>query len=125
MITARLIIQKGIKNGDFELAWSFILDFENEQNPFDDIKDSIKLWKQYAAVEVAPETSIKEMAEKYVTKYGFQAKDSLHISAAIFSGSAFLITTDSKMIKKGQNLKKIRILNPISFIAAMEVEYDQ
>jgi hypothetical protein len=42
---AKLHIQEKIKSGEIELVWSYILEFENEQNPFDERKDAIKRWK--------------------------------------------------------------------------------
>ena len=38
---AKLFIQDCIKRNIFDLAWSFILDFENSANPFDERRDSI------------------------------------------------------------------------------------
>ena len=38
---AKLVIQEGIKTGDYLLAWSYILDFENSENPFPERKETI------------------------------------------------------------------------------------
>lgn len=119
-IEAKLYIQELIKTGKFDLTWSFILDYENEQNPFQEIKDSIKIWKNLAIDYVPAIDLIREEANKYVNLYNFGAKDSLHICSAIFGKCDYLLTTDKKMIKKGHLLENIIIINPITFISIME-----
>lgn len=39
---SKLWIQKRIKEGKFILCWSYILDFENEQNPFLERREQIQ-----------------------------------------------------------------------------------
>jgi len=124
-IDSKLYIQEQIKVGNFNLSWSFILDYENEENPFQDIKDSIKLWKDIAIELILPEESIKKTANELVSLYRFGAKDSLHISCAIYAKCDYLITTDKKMIKKGKLLKNIVIINPVTFISILEDIYDK
>jgi hypothetical protein len=47
---AKLKIQELIKNKTLELIWSFILDFENNDNPYIDVKNNIAQWKKLAVV---------------------------------------------------------------------------
>lgn len=124
-IDAKLYIQEEIKNSIYDLCWSFILDFENEENPFEDIKESVKIWKDIATEYISPDESIRSAANHLKNTYGFGAKDSLHISCAIYSGCDYLITTDKKMIKKGLQLNNIKIINPIKFISLLEEENDK
>jgi len=124
-IESKLLIQEQIKKGYFNLVWSFILDFENEENPYEDIKESVKNWKKISKEFVQPEDVIRIKANELRKKYGFGAKDSLHISCALYSQCDYLLTTDKKMIKKGLSLNHIKILNPIQFVAQMEEENDQ
>jgi len=49
---AKLFIQAKILAGEIELAWSYILDFENKANPFPERRWSIAQWKAMAAVDV-------------------------------------------------------------------------
>ena len=53
---AKLYIQARIKQGDLQLVWSYILEFENVQNPFQARKQTIAQWKNLASVLI-PETS--------------------------------------------------------------------
>ena len=45
---AKLKIQEEIRTGTFQLIWSYILDYENNKNPFIERKQRIKKWKSYA-----------------------------------------------------------------------------
>jgi hypothetical protein len=49
---AKLFIQAKILAGEIELAWSYILDFENSANPFPERRWSITQWKAMAVVDV-------------------------------------------------------------------------
>ena len=40
---AKLEIQRRIKEGEIELAWSYILDYENQANPFEERREAIAL----------------------------------------------------------------------------------
>lgn len=122
-IDSKIIIQEKIKDGSLSLVWSFMLDHENNENPFEDIRESISLWKDMATEIVNPEESIRNNALMLNKKFGFAPKDSLHISSAMFAGCDYLLTTDKKMINKGVNLDSIRIINPIQFISVLEDYY--
>ncbi len=43
---ATLHIQEIIKSNNITLGWSYILDFENNANPFEDRRSEIKKWKK-------------------------------------------------------------------------------
>lgn len=43
---AKLFIQRKILEGDYDLVWSFILDYENSANPDIDIKNTINKWEK-------------------------------------------------------------------------------
>lgn len=44
--------QEEIQNDNIELIWSYILDYENNANPFQERKDRINGWKKYAISEI-------------------------------------------------------------------------
>jgi len=48
---AKLGVQEIILEKRVELAWSYILDFENELNPFEQRRVVVGRWKSHAAVE--------------------------------------------------------------------------
>jgi len=41
---AKLYVQACIKEGFVKLVWSYILDIENDQNPFEDKKNAMAEW---------------------------------------------------------------------------------
>jgi hypothetical protein len=46
---AKIYIQREILNGAYELAWSYIMDYEISFNPFSDRKNQIVKWKRIAS----------------------------------------------------------------------------
>lgn len=116
---AKLIIQDLIKNGDIDLVWSYILEFENFQNPSLDIKESILDWKKIAKINIVENVNILKIANE-MHKLGLGTQDSLHLACAIDSNCDFFITTDKGIIKKANQIQQIRITNPINFMQLIE-----
>ena len=59
---AKIEVQKRIKNGELELCWSYILDFENGLNPYDERKLEIMKWKSIAKYDtMETEDILQEM----------------------------------------------------------------
>ena len=50
---------------------------------------------------------------------GVKYKDGVHVACAIYAGADYLLTTDMRLLK--YHTDKIKLLNPIDFIAEMEV----
>ncbi len=46
---AKLKIQENIRSGLYELVWSYILDYENNKNPFRERREQIAKWKNTPA----------------------------------------------------------------------------
>jgi hypothetical protein len=55
---AKLFIQKGILNGNYELVWSYILEYENNQNRFDDKRNAIYDWKNISKIHCTEDDKI-------------------------------------------------------------------
>jgi hypothetical protein len=62
---AKLFIQMRVKANELELAWSYILDFENSVNPFYIRKLTIESWKKRAYVYVTENSTILEQAKQF------------------------------------------------------------
>lgn len=116
---AKLYIQSQIKNGSLELVWSYILDLENRQNPYEDRKIIISNWRAYASVDVEETETIINKAN-LIVGMGLKSKDALHIAAAIEGGAAYFLTTDDKIIKKLKRFTEILAMNPTDFIKVLE-----
>jgi hypothetical protein len=59
---AKLKIQEYIRSELYELVWSYILDYENEQNPFRERREQISRWKQYANIDIDAHDKILDLA---------------------------------------------------------------
>jgi predicted nucleic acid-binding protein len=112
---AKLAIQEEIRRGTYQLIWSYILDYENSKNPFQERKEQIIKWKKYAITDVEENTNIINTAILLNNK-GLQKMDSLHIACAIFAKADYFLTTDDKVNKKASAIANIKIADPIDFI---------
>ncbi|MDR1322983.1 MAG: PIN domain-containing protein [Candidatus Margulisbacteria bacterium] len=110
---AKLYIQQLILEGKYKLAWSYVLDYENNLNPYVERQNRILQWKNIAKKTCNEEESILQEAEK-LQKLGLKIVDSLHIACAIYLQCAYIITTDTGMLNK--NVSKIAVVNPIDFV---------
>ena len=117
---SKIYIQENILLKKLELVWSYILDYENAANPFDERRNSIQLWKNHAIDDIVENTEILKKAESIQLK-GIKSKDALHIACAIFSKSDYFITTDDSILKKLKNFKEIHVIDPINFIRSIEL----
>jgi len=116
---AKLYIQNKIFENVIELVWSYILEYENEQNPFMERKEAIKEWKKLAVIDIEENEIILNKA-KELMKIGLKSKDALHIACAIEGKAEYFLSTDDKILKKGKHIRKIKIIDPIEFIKILE-----
>ncbi len=112
---AKLGVQEMILEGKIDLAWSYILDFENEMNPFEQRKMVVSRWRTRATVDTDETKGILEKAENLV-QLGLKSKDALHLACAISLGCDYFLTTDDHLIKKSAGIDEIRVADPITFI---------
>jgi len=110
---AKLFIQQAILLGKYELVWSYILEFENDQNPYEERRSAIRDWKMYANVFCTENEEIIMYAES-LSKYGIKVKDALHIACAVNANADLFITTDKKLINT--TIPEIRVVNPLTVI---------
>ena len=116
---AKLAIQKLVKDQEVTLFWSFILDYENQANPDEVIKNEIFLWRMYAADIVVSNNQIIENA-KGVVQFGLGKKDALHLASALEAKCDYFITVDKAILRKTKQLDNIVVCNPIEFIGLWE-----
>jgi predicted nucleic acid-binding protein len=114
---AKTYIQLQVLNNIFELAWSYMLDYETYFNPFDNRKNQIKKWKSVAKVNIQYSENNVSLAKK-IQKQKIKTKDSIHIACAIEAECKYYITTDDKLLNK--EIDKIIIIDPINFIKQAE-----
>ncbi|MCL2325956.1 MAG: PIN domain-containing protein [Proteobacteria bacterium] len=110
---AKLLIQGEVLKGNLCLVWSFILHYENNDNPFAHRKKQIALWETKAAKLVTFKPEKISHAERIMT-LGIKAKDALHVACAIAANADYFITTDKRLLNK--HVDGIVIINPMDFI---------
>lgn len=96
---AKLYLQDLIQFGNIELAWSYMIDFENSFNPFEYRKQFITNWKKYSKYYTVANNEIITKAKTFI-QLGFNSKDSLHLACSIYLKSDYFVTTDDLLIKK-------------------------
>lgn len=121
---AKLYIQDKIKNQELELASSYMLRFENEQNPYDMRKQAIaefvrKNTRIYIDFDKAEE--VIECAKK-IMKTGIKEKDAIHVASAIIAKCDCFLTTDIRLLK--YKTEKIVIENPLDFLKRLDSTAD-
>ena len=112
---AKLKIQDDIKEGVFQLIWSYILQCENEANPYDERQRVVKIWAKYAIINISEVPSILEKGAELI-KLDLRTKDALHIACAIEAECKYFLTTDDKILNKNSSIKELTITDPIGFI---------
>lgn len=116
---AKLYVQKQILSRRHSLIWSYILQFENDQNPYIAHKCEIAKWKKLAQVLIPPSDEIITHANSY-RAFGLHTKDALHYACAIAAKADFFLTTDKHLINKASAITGINVVNPLRFIEIEE-----
>ena len=117
---AKLCIQEHIREGTLELAWSYILDFENTANPFEERRTTISRWRQYATIDVEETATILQEA-KALVELGLKAKDALHIACAVAGECTYFLTTDDDILRREKDVRGITVLDPTAFVREMNL----
>lgn len=111
---AKMDLQERIRSGEIELVWSYILDFENEANPFEERRTAIGAWRSRASQDVSESIELLDQARK-LQGLGVKNKDCLHLACAIISQCDYFFTTDDGIFKKKGEIAGIVVMNPIDF----------
>lgn len=116
---AKLYIQGKIKAGDVDLVWSYIMDIENDQNPFREKRIAIEKWIKFAAIDVDESDAVTGRANE-LTMLGIKAKDALHVASAITGGADYFVTTDDALLKKMNSVTDIIAITPITLAGIID-----
>lgn len=109
-----------IRHGELELVTSYVLWFENSQNPYMGRKMSISDFiKENSTLHIGKEkeSDIKSRADKIIST-GIKVKDAYHIACAIYAECEYFFTTDYRLLK--YDTSEIKICNPIEFFNSTE-----
>jgi len=116
---AKLFIQERIIGGELEMAWSYILDFENSRNPFPERQKAIALWRKMAVVDVVESDSVLAKASELESS-GVAGKDALHVACALEARCSHFLTTDEPLRKRLWDFSAVVVLNPVDFLHVLE-----
>ena len=116
---AILDIQEKIKSGHLSFGWSYILDFENNANPFEERRAQIQRWKEVADSFVT-ETEQILINMNELTRIGFKPLDALHVACAVLLQCKYFLTVDKGILKKTMRYSEIIITNPVGYIIDLE-----
>jgi len=110
---AKLYIQSLIVKGKVEMAWSYMLLFENSKNTNIAKKNAILNFSQNAKQIIMENKNIIKNANS-IKNSGVKEADALHIACAIEANCDYFVTTDDRVLKYSN--EKISILDPIELI---------
>lgn len=113
---AKIYIQTAILTGKYRMVWSYMLEYENDQNPEKNRQREIGVWQGRAEMTIQASDEILEHARR-IEAVGIKTKDALHLACAISAGADYFLTTDYKLAKKAKSLDEIQVLNPLEFVA--------
>jgi predicted nucleic acid-binding protein len=117
---AKLCIQEHIRSGTLELVWSYMVDFENTANPFEERRTTISGWRHYATTDVEETAMLLQNATRLATR-GLKAKDALHIACAIAGECTYFVTTDDDILKRRQEVHEITVIDPTALVREMNL----
>ena len=110
---AKLHIQELVLKREIDMAWSYILKFENSCNVFEAKRAAIAQWEKISVRFVEKSDSVTASA-RHIAAFGIKPADSLHIACAIAAQCNYFITVDNRILKYQDN--RIIICNPVDFI---------
>ena len=117
---ATLYIQEHIRRGTLELVWSYMLDFKNAANLFEERRTMISSWRPYATLDVEETPLILQHANR-LAGMGLKAKDALHIACAIAGACSYFVTTDDDILKRRSDVHDITLIDPTAFVREMNL----
>ena len=115
---AKLYIQERIQDGTLELAWSYILDFENIANPFEERRRVIQNWKALAGIDVDANLEILTKANM-LREIGLRNKDALHLACSVAAKCDYFVTTDDAILRKTVSFEEVKVIDPLDFIRSI------
>ena len=118
---AKLFIQNEILHNNYELSWSFMMDYEISANPFYDRQLAFMKWRNIAAIDIDPTERILIRGREIMQK-NIKQKDAIHIACALNAECDYFLTTDRGILNK--NIPNIKIINPLDFIRRLYMEGD-
>jgi predicted nucleic acid-binding protein len=116
---AKLYVQEMIRANALELAWSYVLDYENDANPFPERRAAIAGWRELAVCDMDESAKILDLQLRYEA-FGLKPADRLHLACAVAAGCEVFLTTDDGVLRRQGRVPDIRILDPAAFVRELD-----
>ena len=119
-----LILLECAIEGNLSVVGSFILDYENSRNPFDERRDMIQDLLGVSTEHVDYSEEIEQRASN-IEKTGIPAMDALHIACAESASTDFFVTCDDILFRKVRPIHdkfKIKIVHLLDFVTKEVLE---
>ena len=110
---AKLHVQQQIAENEISLVSSVIIEYENNDNPYELRKHVISDFLQHASDYVDKSDDVVAIANEICSK-GIKTKDASHLACAIYAECDYFLTTDDKLLKFKDD--RIKTINPVDFI---------
>ncbi len=117
----KLMIQRFVEEGKYDLVASYTLDFECGNIPSPIRKRQIaEFLRKNTKIYVSHigDREISKKAEE-IMKANIKEYDAYHVASAIYAGCDYFISVDYRLLK--YKTDKIKMVTPIEFITEMEV----
>lgn len=116
---AKLDIQSRIEDGRLSLVWSYMLDFENLSNPFDERRETIQKWRDCCTQDMEETTALLNEAQDLEGR-GVRPKDALHVACAVSAECEYFVTTDDLLLAKLSDYDRIAVVSPPELIRRLD-----
>ena len=116
---SKLLIQRLVEEGKYELVGSYTLDYECGNIPSPIRKKQIRNFIHKNAkiyVGHGGDDRITEKASEIMTE-NVKEYDAYHVASAIYAGCEYFISVDDRLLKYKTN--EIKLVTPIDFITEM------
>lgn len=113
-----------IEKGKYALNWSFMLEFENTNNPYPSRRLHIQKVSGVCSSKIEPSTEILELAKQIMENSNSREKDAIHLACAVSSDCSYFLTCDDSLVKTiNRNISTLRpiiksteLINPVDFL---------
>ena len=116
---AKLHVQQMVKDGKLTLCWSYVLDYENSLNPFQERRIEIQRWKVLASECVMEKPEVLALSKTALAQ-GIKPFDALHLACAQAMKCDIFLSVDKGILRKSQEIDGIKIVSPIDFVIEKE-----
>jgi predicted nucleic acid-binding protein len=117
---AKIYIQNLIRNGKLEMVTSYMLVYENGQNPYEMRQKAITEFLEKNTTIYVSEKNMEIIIKKAteIMNTGVKYKDACHVACAILANCDYFLSTDKRLLKYKTN--EIKMINPIDFVKILE-----